>query len=263
MISSAAVDEVSNTLILEWLDEGNKLMAGRLRLPKGNAATHLCLSLDELLKSLTLEAEHEERKTRYQSFLWKTAYHVWVLVGLLSQTVQQLAHEDWDAVDASLNQATETVKELTLNGAADISTPIQALVETAPYRDAPSILRKVMAALKTLGTLLNDELALAEDWGELALENSPGLKWRDIRYIFLFAARYKLLPLWQQMGEIDKVEDSLLRLTKFSYILAEEISDELQPGDSFEKGPASRIASIMDAAARTLETSLKVNAGIA
>ncbi|MEE8471071.1 MAG: hypothetical protein V3S51_07060, partial [Dehalococcoidia bacterium] len=31
MISSAAVDEVSNTLILEWLDEGNKLMAGRLR----------------------------------------------------------------------------------------------------------------------------------------------------------------------------------------------------------------------------------------
>ena len=261
-VSSAKVKEPSNSLVLEWLNENSERVVSRLSLPGGDAATNLCQSLHNILKLVGREAELQEQRACYQAFLWKTAYHVWVVVSLLVQIVRELTREDWDAVDASLSEARETANALTVDGAVNISDLVHTLAEAVASRDASLVLRKVTATLKAMGTSLHNELPPAGEWEELSQEDSPGLNWRDIRYIFLFAGRYKLLSLWQQSGENKKIEDSLPRLARFSSILADKIPMESQPGRSSGEDAPSTISSV-EVAAQNLENSLKMNAGIA
>jgi len=259
----AEVDEASYTLVLEWLNESGEPVVSKLHLPRSDAANDLFRSLDNVLESLRYEAELQEQRACYQAFLWKTAYHVWVLVGLLVQIVRELTREDWGAVDASLSEARETANALAVDGAMDISDLVHTLIEAVISRDAPLVLRKVTATLKAIGTSLHNELPPAGEWEELSLQNSPGLNWRDIRYIFLFAGRYKLLSLWQQLGENKRIEDSLPRLARFSSILADKIPMESQLGRSSREEEATSTISSVEAAAQNLENSLKMNAGIA
>jgi len=262
-VSSAEIDEASYILVLQWLNESDEPVVSKLRLPRGDAANDLCQSLDNVLESLRYEAGLQEQRACYQAFLWKTAYHVWVVAGLLVQIVRELTREDWDAVDASLPEAREAASALAVDGAMDISDLVHTLAEAVASRDAPLVLRKVTATVKAIGTSLHNEPPPAGEWQELPLQDSPGLNWRDIRYIFLFAGRYKLLSLWQQLGENKKIEDSLPRLARFSSILAGEIPLESQPGRASREGEATSITSSIDVAAQNLENSLKMNAGIA
>jgi hypothetical protein len=262
-VYSAEADDSSNSLVLEWLDENGEYRVSRLILPGGDAATNLCQSLYNMLELVRRETELQEQKVRYQAFLWKTAYHIWVVVSLLVQIVQELTREDWDAVDASLSEASETVNALAVDGAMDISDLVHTLAETVASRDASSVLRNVTAAMKAIGTTLHDELPIAEEWKELSQEDSPGLNWRDIRYIFLFAGRYKLLSLWQQLHENKKIDDSLPRLARLSTVLVDKISMEFQPERSSGEEEATSTISSVEATAHNLENALKMNAGIA
>lgn len=262
LVSSAEVEDASNTLVLEWFQENSERIVNRLHLPRGDASTNLCRSLNEILDLLRLEAEQQQHRVSYQAFLWKTAYQVWVMAELLLQTVQELTHEDWDAVDASLNKVRETANVLTAEGAIDIADSVQTFTEAVTSRDALLILQQIVVALRAIGTAL-DDAPPTEEVEDLALESSPGLKWRDIRYIFLFACRYRLLLLWQQLGESDDIEDSLPRLTKLSSIVKEAISKESHPRSLSEEDETPILASSIEAWAQELETSMKTNAGIA
>ena len=262
-ISSAEVEQVTNTLALKWPHENGENVVNELHLPRDDAAVNFCQSLASELELLRRKAEQHERRTYYQAFLWKTAYYVWVMTRLLSQTARNLAQENWDSIDTSLSEMRETVHALAAEGVVDISNPIQTLFNAVPSRDAPLVLRKVIAALKAIGTSLDNALLPAEKWGELALENSNELNWRDIRYFFLFSGRYNLLPLWQQLDDTDNINDSLPRLAKLSSILAEKIPEESQPGILSEDEEASGTTHIADAPAQNLEAILKMKAGIA
>ena len=262
-VSSAESDDSSNSLVLERLDENSEHVVSRLILPGGSAATNLRQSLHNILELVRREAELQEQRACYQAFLWKTAYHVWVAVSLLVQIVRELIREDWDAVDAYLSEARETANALAVDGAMDISDLMHTLAETVAFRDGSSVWRKVTATLKAIGTSFNNELPIAEEWKELSQEDSPGLNWRDIRYVFLFASSYKLLSLWQRLGENKKIDDSLPRLARFSSILADKIPMVSQPERPSEEEDAPSPISSIEAAAQSLENSLKMNAGIA
>ena len=266
MISSAEINKSSNTLILEWLNEDSEYMVTQLSLPNGDAATSLCRFLNDTLELLRNEAELQERKACYQAFLWNTAYLVWGIAEMLLQIVRELTHEDWDGVDTSLTQVSEIANALAINGAMDITDQVQTLTGTGPSRDAVSVLQEMIATMNAIGTSLHSEFPLNEKWSDLVFDDSPGLNWRDLRYIFLFAGRYKLLPLWQQSGETEKIEDSLSRLVTLSSILENKIPhveaiDELPLPSEEEESPS--MADSVDALAQNIEASLTINAGIA
>ncbi len=262
-VSSAKIKDASNTLMLEWLDGNGERVLTQLVLPESDATTHLCRSLNKKLKVLRQVAELQERRACYKAFLWKTAYHIWLMADLLSQAVQQLTHEDWDAVDASLNEAMESAKALSLESALDVNDAVHGLIKSVSSRDALLVLRNITATLKSVGTALSSDLPSDEKWEDLALEDSPGLNWRDIRYIFLFTSWYKLLSLWHQLGETKKIEDSLPRLVTLLSILADRISRQSHLGSSATGKDDSSITDSIDSAARNLETLLKINAGMA
>jgi len=261
-VYSARVKDTSNTLVLEWLDENGERVVSTLNLPEGDAATSLCRALTKKLRILRQVAELQERRACYQSFLWKTAYHVWGIVGLLSQIVRDLRDEDWDTVDASINKARETAKVLTLECGIDITDQVHALADTVSTRDTALVLRSVVATIESIGTSLQNDLPPDAEWQELALESQIGLTWLDMRYIFLFAGRRRLLSLWQESGETEKIEDSLPRLVTLLSILADRISMGSQLESSVGQDTSS-IADSVESAAHNLETWLKINAGTA
>jgi hypothetical protein len=261
-VYSARVKDTSNTLVLEWLDENGERVVSTLNLPEGDAATSLCRALTKKLRILRQVAELQERRACYQSFLWKTAYHVWGIVGLLSQIVRDLRDEDWDTVDASINKARETAKVLTLECGIDITDQVHALADTVSTRDTALVLRSVVATIESIGTSLQNDLPPDAEWREFALESQIGLTWLDMRYIFLFAGRRRLLSLWQESGETEKIEDSLPRLVTLLSILADRISMGSQLESSVGQD-ASSIADSVESAAQNLETWLKINTGTA
>lgn len=261
-VYSARVKDTSNTLVLEWLDENGERVVSTLNLPEGDAATSLCRALTKKLRILRQVAELQERRACYQAFLWKTANHVWDIVGLLSQIVHDLSDEDWDTVDASINEARETAKVLTLECGIDITNQVHALADTVSTRDTALVLRSVVATIESIGTSLQNDLPPDAEWQELALESQIGLNWRDMRYIFLFAGRRRLLSLWQESGETEKIKDSLPRLVTLLSILADRISIGSQLESSVGQD-ASSIADSVESAAQNLETWLKINAGTA
>ncbi len=261
-VYSARVKDTSNTLVLEWLDENGERVVSTLNLPEGDAATSLCRALTKKLRILRQVAELQERRACYQSFLWKTAYHVWGIVGLLSQIVRDLRDEDWDTVDASINKARETAKVLTLECGIDITDQVHALADTVSTRDTALVLRSVVATIESIGTSLQNDLPPDAEWQEFALESQIGLNWLDMRYIFLFAGRRRLLSLWQESGETEKIEDSLPRLVTLLSILADRISMGSQLESSVGQD-ASSIADSVESAAQNLETWLKINTGTA
>ena len=261
-VYSARVKDTSNTLVLEWLDENGERVVSTLNLPEGAAATSLCRALTKKLRILRQVAELQERRACYQSFLWKTAYHVWGIVGLLSQIVRDLRDEDWDTVDASINKARETAKVLTLECGIDITDQVHALADTVSTRDTALVLRSVVATIESIGTSLQNDLPPDAEWQEFALESQIGLNWLDMRYIFLFAGRRRLLSLWQESGETEKIEDSLPRLVTLLSILADRISMGSQLESSVGQD-ASSIADSVESAAQNLETWLKINTGTA
>ncbi|MGB2885375.1 MAG: hypothetical protein WBC47_07300 [Dehalococcoidia bacterium] len=261
-VYSARVKDTSNTLVLEWLDENGERVVSTLNLPEGDAATSLCRALTKKLRILRQVAELQERRACYQSFLWKTAYHVWGIVGLLSQIVRDLRDEDWDTVNASINEARETAKVLTLECGIDITDQVHALADTVSTRDTALVLRSVVATIESIGTSLQNDLPPDAEWQEFALESQIGLNWLDMRYIFLFAGRRRLLSLWQESGETEKIEDSLPRLVTLLSILADRISMGSQLESSVGQD-ASSIADSVESAAQNLETWLKINTGTA
>ena len=261
-VYSARVKDTSNTLVLEWLDENGERVVSTLNLPEGDAATSLCRALTKKLRILRQVAELQERRACYQSFLWKTAYHVWGIVGLLSQIVRDLRDEDWDTVDASINKARETAKVLALECGIDITDQVHALADTVSTRDTALVLRSVVATIESIGTSLQNDLPPDAEWQEFALESQIGLNWLDMRYIFLFAGRRRLLSLWQESGETEKIEDSLPRLVTLLSILADRISMGSQLESSVGQD-ASSIADSVESAAQNLETWLKINTGTA
>lgn len=261
-LSPIEVDEASNTLVLEWQQEDGERAVNRLHLPRGEAANNLCRSLDYTLESLRYELERRERTTRYQAFLWKTAYNVWVIAGLLLQIVRELTHDDWEAVEATLCEVEETADALAAEGAVNIGEQVHTLMETVPSRDATLVLRNTIAALKAIGISLANDLYPADDWGELALENSPGLNWRDIRSVFLFAGNYNLVSLWQHLGETEEIERSLPLLARLSSVLADRICGRSEPEDSSEELEASSIIGNIESATQDFEALLKMNSGI-
>jgi hypothetical protein len=259
-VSSARVKDASNTLVLEWLDENGKRVVSMLNLPEGEDATALCKTLTKKLRILRQIAELQERRACYQAFLWRTAYHLWHIVGLLSQIVHNLSHEDWGKVDASLNEARETAKLLTSECGIDITDQVHALAETVSTRDAALVLRRVVAALKAIGVSLQSDLPPGEQWQELALDSIVGLNWQDIRYIFLFAGRRGLLSLWQELGLIEKIEASLPRLDALISILSEKILSESRTESSGGQD-VSHIADSVESVAHNLERLMMINAG--
>jgi hypothetical protein len=177
--------------------------------------------------------------------------------------IRALTKEDWDTVDDSVNEARQISRVLSSELALDISDEVHALSEAVSIRDAPLVLRNVMATIKSIGGSLNGDPPFGEEWADLALEDSPGLNWRDVRYIFLFASWHNLLSLWQETGETEKIEGLLPRLVTLLSLLADRISRRSQLGIASLSENGSSIADSVELAARNLDTMLKTNAGVA
>jgi hypothetical protein len=261
-VLSARVRDELNTLILEWLDDAGETVVAQLNLPEIDDATDLCKALTRKLKVLRQVAELQEHRAVYQSFLWKTAHNIWVLAELLSQVIQCLSDEDWDSIEASLNEAKSVADALSANSAIDITHTIDSLTEMVSSRDALTIFRAVVDASRSIGISLDSEFPPMDEWGDMALEDSPGLNWRDIRYIYLFAIRYKLLSWWRLLGEEKNIEESISRLSTLLSILSYKTSMQSRLGGfSMEAENTASVDSI-DSATLNLVTILKVNAGI-
>lgn len=258
-ISSAKVKD--DSLILEWLNEERQRVVRRLFLPKGDAATNLCRSLTNAIKLLKYEAELRERRARYQAFLWKAAYQIWVLGGLLLGVVQELTHEEWEAVDADLSEAREIAGVLSLEGACDIGPSIEGLIETTSSHDAPLVLRKLTATVEGIGKALHGEPPLALEWRELAEEVSSGLNWRDMPYLFLLAASYRLISLQKHLGAADNTDGSLPRLVRLASLLDQRLSLGSQISDVPGEEDASIVAGRIDELVQEIEGTLRTNAG--
>ena len=258
-VLSAEFDNASNTLGLKWLDESNERVICRLNLPKGEAAANLCRSLNRALESLRIESEQRARLDRYQAFLWQTSYSVWIMVGRLLQIVKELTREGWDMVDISLDEIREVSSAQPSLLSADVVSQIEALAEAVPSRDASLVLREAVASVKALGISVSNELSPAGEWGELAVEKSHGLNWRGIRYIFLFAGMYSLLTARQEVDDTVKIQELLPRVARLSSIVTDIVSPERSPAPSEEDG----VSSAVEASARDIENTLRINAGVA
>jgi hypothetical protein len=258
-ILSVDFDNASNTLGLKWLDENSERVICRLSLPKGDAAANLCRSLNRALESLRVESEQHARLDRYHAFLWQASYSVWAMAGHLQQIVKELPREGWDAVDNSLSEIRELASTQPVLMSPNVASQIETLAEAVPSRDASLVLREAVASLRVLGISLNNELSPADGWGEMALMESPELNWRDVRYIFLFAAMYGLLAARQEADDTAKIQELLPRVAILSSIVTGILSPE-RISPSCEEGDVS---SVVEASARDIEDKLKVNAGVA
>ena len=251
-ISSVSIKDASNTLVLEWYDENGEHVTSHLSLPESDASTQLYRLLSKKLRVLRQLADLQERRSSFQAFLWQTAYQTWVLSGIVLRIIRALTKEDWDNVDDSVNEARQISRVLSSELALDISDEVHALSEAVSIRDAPLVLRNVMATIKSIGgSLTGDPPA------------TPGLIWRDVRYIFLFASCHNLLSLWQETGETEKIEGLLPRLVTLLSLLADRISRRSQLGIASLSENGSNIADSVELAARNLDTMLKTNAGVA
>ena len=250
----------NSTLILEWPDEENKPVVKQLHMPKGVSPSKICQNMNGILKFLRYEIEQTEQRESYQEFLWKAAYHMWGTVDLLLRVVRELSHEDWEAVDASLAEARDKAASLAAEGRIDIMDTVQTLIATSTSRDAPLVLKSVISTLKSIGTSLNNGSNLSGEWGDLPPEDPTGMNWTDLRYVFLFASRYRLLSLWHQLGETKKIKDSQPQLDALLSILADRFPIETQVTDT-STDEASGIISPASRAAHKLEYLLKSKAG--
>ena len=261
-IATARLNDTSHTLLLDWAEGNGEQTISKLILPETDTASHLHRSLNKKLKSLRQAAELQERRACYQAFLWGTGYLVWMLAEYLAQMMTQLTEEDWDSVDISLANIEEASRTLLTECSLDIYNPVSALSDAICSRESMLAFRCVMDTYQSIGTALSDDLTLDKGWEDVASEDSPGLRWCDIRYIFLFAGRYKLLSWWLQLGEDRKFEDSLPRLLDLLSILAYRVSRQSRLGGFTADVDSSKAMDSIDSAAKNLETLLKVNAGI-
>ncbi len=279
-ISSAEVEQQSNTLTIEWRNEIDECITTKLHLPKGDNTTNLCDSLNGIIEQMQLEAQQREQWGFYQEFLWRTAYSIWTLSKILMQIVQDLSQENWDLVDGSLNEAKEIADNLTLECAIDIASPVHSVVEVVPLRDAALAFHKAILAFQAIGISFKDNTIPFREWGEVVTQDFPGLQWQDIGYFYLFAARYYLMSLLQQIGQIDIVEDSLTTLTKLASIIEIKTSPEPQAevtpkegeeeledqqleiiSKEEEKTNITKTPTDIDTFAEDIEILLKMNAG--
>jgi hypothetical protein len=263
-ISTATVDDSSSTLVLEWLGNDSEYAAARLQLPRGGDAAGLCTALRNMLDLMILDAEEQRKRALYQDFLWRTAYRVWIAVDLTLQMVRNLMNEDWDAVDGLMSSIQETSNALMVEKTVDIAGPIRELIGSIPSRDTVPVFRNALDVLRATGASLNNDLAPAEEWGELALEESSDLNWRDIRYVFLFAIRYGLLSLWRHAGEAEKVQECGAGLAKYVTVIEQEIlANGFGGGDLSKDAEEAMVDGAVELCACRLEDALKTKAGIA
>ena len=264
-ISSAEINKSANTLIVEWADEDNEYTVTQLLLPKANTAVSLCRFLNDNLEILRKETELQQRKDSYQAFLWNTASDIWESVATLLQIIRDLTIEDWDAVDASLSRVAEITSALSANADLAVTDQVQTLIETGTSRDAVSVLQGVIDTMRSIGTSLQSEFPTDEKWGDLVFDDSQQLSWQDLRYIFLFVGWYRLLPLWQQLGETEKIEDTRPRLVTLSSLLERKITIEsMQESPSpSEEQEVTDAADFIDAIAQSIESSLTIKTGLA
>jgi hypothetical protein len=262
-VRSVEVDEASYAVLLDWTNPDGERVMSRLLLPRGEAADDFCQSVDRILERLRYEAKLERQKAAYQTFIWTTAYNMWATVGTMAMIPRELAREGWPAVDASLKEVQAGANALAEAGAVDITSSVQALMQAASSREPPVVLRSVTANLEAIATALQGGLPNSDEWDDLTPDDMVGLSWQDLRYVFLFAARYNLLPFWQRLGQSSKVDDSLARLARFSSILERKLPRAFpaEAAPDGEKGP--RVVGSADEAAQEVEASLKMNAGIA
>ncbi len=255
-VSSAVRDEASNELVVEWLDD-QEYCSVTFRLPKGHAA-EFGQALNELLEQMRADEELERRKAEYVDFLWGTAYDVWVLTGLLIETVEQLTLDDWAAVDGLAEQINESVR----NGLSLPRVSVHSLADSLASRDGPLVLREVSDILRAIGSTLNDELCPADEWGELVLDEGLGIKWRDIRFIYLFALSHRLLPLARRLCNREELENTMHRLQRFGLVLSETLMEQANICD-MQDAELEDLAAGVDETAYEVEQSLKERAGVA
>ena len=257
-ISSAEVDNASNTLLLKWFDESNERHTYRLGMPRGDGALSLCHSLNRALEALRQQAEQSQRRARYEAFLWRTSRAAWTMGVSLVQIAIELMREDWGAVDALLDRTVRTSAQLAEHLSPDLSGEIQSLAEAVATRDAPRVLKCSVSSLRVLGTSLTGEPSSAAEWRGLALENPNGLRWSDIRYVLLFAGMHRLMALWQEASETETLDTCLPRIAKLSSIVSEMVSSDSRPA-TVPQG--SDLPSAIEGSARQIETILRSNAG--
>jgi hypothetical protein len=101
------------------------------------------------------------------------------------------------------------------------------------------------------------------DWGELVSTEASGRKWSDLRYIFLFIIKYRLLNIWRQLGKSDGIEDYLSDLDKYSFLLDQEICKCFLSDYKCESVDDSILDSSVELSACYLEDYLKMKAGAA
>jgi hypothetical protein len=258
-ISSAVTDEESNAVVIEWLDENQEYSSTRMYLPKGKAADDLCQALDESLERIRAEDELARRRAAYVDFLWGTAYDVWCATGLLVGIIDGLTREDWQAVDGLV----QDIESMALDGSIVPGVPMQALADAVPSRDGSLVLRRLLDVLRGIGSTLNNELWPAEEWGELALEDLPGLEWRDIRYIFLFEVNSRLLHPMRRLCSQEEVDNAVRRLGKICRLLGDALSEEPQDVISWHEMDTAELESEVDTVAVILEQALESNVGVA
>ena len=261
-VSSAKIKDTSNTIVLEGLDDNSERAFYQFNLPEGDVSTQLYRLLNKELRVRRQLAEMQERRSSFQSFLWQTAYRTWMMSGIMSRIVRALIQEDWDEVDSTLNEAKQMPSVLSNESSLDIGEDINALSEAISIRNAPLVLQNVVTTTRSLGNLLNGELPFGNEWADLASENTPGLNWGDIRYVFLFGSWYNLLSLWQHSGETQKIEGSLPRMATLLSILAHRISGRSHLGISSLSDDSSDIAESVESAAHNLDALLKINSGV-
>lgn len=261
-IYSANIKDTSNILVLEGLDDNGDCAFYQFSLPESDVPTQLYRLLNKELRIRRQLAELQERRSLFQAFLWQTAYRTWTICNIMSRTVRALTQEDWDEVDSALHEAKQMSRVLSNESSLDINEDINALSEAISIRNAPLVLQNMVATTRSLGSLLNGDLPFGNEWADLASENTPGLSWGDIRYVFLFGSWYNLLSLWQHSGETQKREDSLPRMATLLSILAHRISGRTHLGISSLSDDDSGIAESVESAAYNLDALLKINSGV-
>ncbi|MBE0479351.1 MAG: hypothetical protein IBX68_00055 [Dehalococcoidia bacterium] len=259
-ITSAKVRDSSTTLVLEWAGSRGERAASRLSLAKGEAAVAFCRDLKASLETLRQQNLLRERKAQYRLFLDRTACVTWLVVDLLVGIFRDLTYEGWDGIDASTSQAGEMATALAELQSVDIVNQLKAVNDAVLARDASSVLRKVVSTLQVIGETLGNDAPEPREFTGIVAESPHLTSWFDIRYIFLFAFRYRLLCAWLELGENLKADECLPQLSRLAAVLIQRLS--LHPGiDSPSSDDKPAITAHVQETARTLEAYLHSNVG--
>lgn len=169
------------------------------------------------------EIDDRVNQANYVIYIYNIVFKLWSLVSLLFIIMKETTQNNWDAVDAKINNFNDLILELD-NNKINLNDEAKNIKTSIKSRDSITIINSIKLMISSLGKYFEGQIPYA-DWKDYMTTTKP--RWENLQFFYLFTLSVFQSYYFENMEMLEGKKISQANVIKYMPIINIHFANEL------------------------------------